>query len=48
MGYAQLKDGATLARCEADCIYDYLHSLNLLRYVASWFCNERNFKKKHC
>lgn len=42
MGYAQLKGGTTLACCEADCIYNYIHSLNLLRDIASWFCNERN------
>lgn len=45
MGYAQLKDGATLACCEADCVYDDISSLNLLRDIASWFCNERNLKK---
>lgn len=39
MGYAQLKDGAALACCEADCISDYIHSLNLLMDIASWFCN---------
>lgn len=35
MGYAQLRDGATLACYEADCIYDHIHSLNLLRGIAS-------------